>query len=104
MRSLMEQLNDLLACRLPANGKLGFFVRTNRETRGALVEIQERRDRLTVITLAHYHVDHALSVRRVGAKGTTQTADARELEQLLRLDIEERCDNLLAMLTERRTS
>lgn len=101
MMSLVEQLNGLLSRRL-AGGKLEFFVRANKETGGALVDIMERRERLMLITLATYHVTRELSVRRAGR--TIRTPDALELEMLLQLDIEERRDNLLALLTERRIS
>lgn len=102
MKSLRDHVDELLTCRLANAAGIKHTVRTRKDGIGGVtVELLQRRAGSDPFVVATYRVDQELRAWRLKGQIVEQTPDSRELGELLRLDVEERVGNLLALLTER---
>lgn len=102
MKSLRDHVDELLTCRLANAAGIKHTVRTRNDRIGGVsVELMQERKGSDPITIAYYRVDRELRAWRLKGQVVEQTPDSRDLGELLRLDIEERVGNWLALLTER---
>lgn len=102
MRSLRDHVEDLLRSRLANAAGIKHTVRTRNDRIGGVsIELMQERKGCDPITIAYYRVDHEMRAWRIKGDIVEQTPDSREFGELLRLDIEERVGNWLALLAER---